>query len=123
MLFVSTNTATISYLLISTFANVLHSQNFTLILKNFSDLLPPSSWDTLVHREPANLLNLFPLSKETDATGAPTELAAAVLEAIDLLSQMLAFDPQERVSVDAALRHPFFSSIYDAEEVSASIFS
>lgn len=36
--------------------------------------------------------------------------------AIDLLSKMLAFDPEKRVSVDDALAHPYLDAMHDPED-------
>lgn len=40
-------------------------------------------------------------------------------EARDLLSKMLVIDPEQRISVDRALRHEYINVWYDAEEVDA----
>lgn len=40
----------------------------------------------------------------------------ATPEGIDLLQQMLQFDPNKRISVDKALEHSFFSAYHDVEE-------
>lgn len=37
----------------------------------------------------------------------------------DLLSKMLVIDPQDRISVDDALNHPYISVWYDDSEVNA----
>lgn len=36
-------------------------------------------------------------------------------EALDLLQNMLMFNPSKRISVDVALKHPFFAKFYNAE--------
>ncbi|KAG7399684.1 hypothetical protein PHYBOEH_008191 [Phytophthora boehmeriae] len=38
-------------------------------------------------------------------------------EAIDLLSKMLLFNPEKRISVDAALRHPYLSTFFDENDL------
>ncbi|GLE02382.1 hypothetical protein PINS_up011220 [Pythium insidiosum] len=38
--------------------------------------------------------------------------------AIDLLRQMLVFNPEKRISVDAALRHPYLATFFDAADLS-----
>ena len=47
---------------------------------------------------PASLTTLFP---------------GASAAALDLLSAMLVFDPRRRISVDAALAHPYLASLHD----------
>jgi len=37
--------------------------------------------------------------------------------AIDLLEKMLVFNPNARITVDEALKHPYISGYYDAEEI------
>jgi c-Jun N-terminal kinase len=44
----------------------------------------------------------------------------AAREGRDLLSRMLRIDPDERISVDDALRHPYVNSWWDEEEVNAA---
>ena len=41
-------------------------------------------------------------------------------EAIDLLAGMLAFNPAKRISVDAALRHPFLTAQFTEEHFAAA---
>ncbi len=41
-------------------------------------------------------------------------------DAIDLLSRMLTFNPAKRISVDAALRHPFLVSQFKEEQFAAA---
>ena len=43
--------------------------------------------------------------------GADAAAAHAHAAALDLLDRMLAFDPRQRITVDAALAHPFLSSV------------
>lgn len=42
-------------------------------------------------------------------------------EALDLLKKMLIFHPDKRISVDAALRHPYFASIFDEADVNVKV--
>ncbi len=47
-----------------------------------------------------------------------TGLPEGIVEALDLLKKMLAFFPEDRISAEQALKHPFFASIRDvASEV------
>merc|ERR1712146_648558 len=39
-------------------------------------------------------------------------------EAIDLISRMLEFDPQNRITIDEALAHPYLSALYDPSDES-----
>lgn len=38
------------------------------------------------------------------------------LQAIDLLERMLRFDPGQRISVEAALAHPYLASLHDLSD-------
>jgi len=43
--------------------------------------------------------------------------------ALDLLQKMLVFDPAKRITVDHALRHPYFKDLHDPEdEPTAEVF-
>jgi len=42
---------------------------------------------------------------------------AADPKALDLLSQMLCFNPNQRISAEAALRHEYFADIFDEEDL------
>jgi mitogen-activated protein kinase 1/3 len=39
------------------------------------------------------------------------------LEAIDLLSQMLLFNPAKRISIERALQHPYLATFYDPADI------
>jgi serine/threonine protein kinase len=47
-------------------------------------------------------------------------LPDASLQALDLLSKMLVFEPERRVACEEALRHPFFEDLHDSEDEPAS---
>ena len=38
------------------------------------------------------------------------------LEALDLIDKMLDMNPERRITVDAALSHPFFESLHDPDD-------
>ena len=38
------------------------------------------------------------------------------LPALDILGKMLTFNPDERISVDAALAHPYLEQYYDPDD-------
>jgi len=54
----------------------------------------------------------------------PTLFPGASPAALDLLAAMLVFDPRRRISVDAALAHPYLASLHDPtlEPVAATPF-
>lgn len=58
------------------------------------------------------------------AASLPTLFPNASAAALDLLSAMLVFDPRRRISVDAALAHPYLASLHDPtlEPVAATPF-
>lgn len=60
---------------------------------------------------------LFPDVLFTNTPSSQTDLNAA--QARDLLSKMLVIDPQERISVDGALNHPYIRLWRDESEVNA----
>ena len=49
--------------------------------------------------------------------GSLTPIAAGVRQGLELLRAMLAFDKDERLTVDQALAHPFFADKFDGAEV------
>lgn len=46
-------------------------------------------------------------------------LLRAAAQARDLLSKMLVIDPERRISVEEALRHPYINVWYEDQEVNA----
>ncbi|XP_072050479.1 stress-activated protein kinase JNK-like isoform X2 [Amphiura filiformis] len=67
--------------------------------------------------QPHTWVELFPdeLFQEARSSTEPNKLN--VLQARDLISKMLVVDPEERISVDDALRHPYINVWYDPSEV------
>ena len=55
----------------------------------------------LPRKEPVNWAHVFP---------------SACKEAIDLLDKMLRFDPEERITVDDALKHPYMKKLHTGKE-------
>lgn len=49
-------------------------------------------------------------------TGIDNLLTHASKDAIDLIRQMLVYDPEERITAKAALRHPYFKELRDQEQ-------
>jgi serine/threonine protein kinase len=48
-------------------------------------------------------------------------LPTASPEARDLVSRMLTFNPAKRITVDEALRHPFFADLYDKDDLDQNL--
>jgi len=65
---------------------------------DFADTNAPHVLDLVKDRKRVSLKQLVPSASST---------------ALDLLSKMLAFHPKRRISAVAAMRHPYFASIYD----------
>ncbi len=63
-------------------------------------------------------LKSFPSKKAVDLSEI---YPAATTEAIDLLNKMLKFNPRQRVTIDEAINHAFFSKVRDkSKELAAS---
>ncbi|KAK9822621.1 hypothetical protein WJX74_011011 [Apatococcus lobatus] len=74
------------------------------------------------HPRARSYLNQLPASNRVDFQ---TLYPSASPLAIDLLDQMLQFDPRRRISVEAALAHPYLAALHDqhAEPVCSEPFS
>ena len=55
-------------------------------------------------RPPKKLIKLFPNQNEQGSN--------LLIQAIDLLSKMLVFNPEQRISVVEALNHPFLAKLH-----------
>ena len=47
----------------------------------------------------------------------------ASYEILDLLYKMLAIDPDERITIDEAMAHPFFSSLTELKKYQSKVIS
>jgi mitogen-activated protein kinase 1/3 len=65
---------------------------------------------SLPKKAPVPMADLFPAHTEEH-------------EALDLLSKMLSFDPSSRISIDAALEHPFLTSLHNADDEPVADFT
>lgn len=74
-----------------------HASSLAERVHAFLQTLPPFAFPTC----PADWASLFP-------TASPT--------AIDLLTRLLKFDPGERLTVEAALAHPWFHGLHDPKD-------
>lgn len=66
-----------------------------------------------------NFETIFPDDVFPSDSTEHSEFSAA--QARDLLSRMLVIDPEQRISVDQALTHPYIHMWYDESEVNAVI--
>lgn len=55
--------------------------------------------------------------KKSQGKSFSTILSGANPQAIDLISKMLAFDPDDRISAGQALSHPYFAEYYDPSHI------
>lgn len=85
------------------------TQRLQPMVRNYVDSRP--------RHQPHTWVELFPdeLFQEARSSTEPNKLN--VLQARDLISKMLVVDPEERISVDEALRHPYINVWYDPSEV------
>jgi len=65
-------------------------------------------------------VNFMKRLKRRERKDFATHFTSASPEAIDLLEKMLVFDPAKRITVDEALRHPFFAKFYEEEFVNST---
>jgi len=81
------------------------------------EILEPDSWQDIPSEwQKYNVANFPNRLRKTLSDLLPD---ASVL-ALDLLSKMLVFEPEHRVSCEEALRHPFFEDLHDSEDEPAS---
>lgn len=65
---------------------------------------------SLPKKDPIPMAELFPVHKDEH-------------DALDLLTQMLEFNPTRRISIDKALEHPFLSSLHNADDEPVADFT
>ena len=65
---------------------------------------------SLPKKDPIPMAELFPVHKDEH-------------DALDLLTQMLEFNPSGRISIDKALEHPFLSSLHNADDEHVADFT
>jgi mitogen-activated protein kinase 1/3 len=71
----------------------------------------------------SDAVNFIRRLKPRERKDFKTVFTGASAEAVDLLEKIFVFDPAKRLTVDEALRHPFFERFYDEEFVAKSVFS
>jgi mitogen-activated protein kinase 1/3 len=72
----------------------------------------------------ADAVNFIKRLKTRERKDFATHFPTATPEAVDLLEKMLVFNPSKRITVEEALRHPFFEKFYEDEFVnSTSVFT
>jgi len=84
----------------------------------FGVLGTPSADDTtfLEKEDARRYISLFP---ERPPTALKSKFPHSSAEALDLLAQMLAFNPNNRIAVDAALAHPYLAGVRDPKAESS----
>jgi len=70
--------------------------------------------------ESADVINFIRRLKSRERVDFRDMFSNASDEAIDLLEKLLVFNPRRRITVDEALRHPFFAEFYDEDFVNNS---
>ena len=65
---------------------------------------------SLASKKPVPMAELFPAHKDE-------------FDALDLLQKMLIFHPQQRISIDQALEHPFMASLHNADDEPVANFT
>jgi len=71
----------------------------------------------------SDAVNFIKRLKSRERKDLRTVFANASPEAVDLLEKIFVFDPTKRITVDEALRHPFFERFYEEEFVQSSVFT
>jgi mitogen-activated protein kinase 1/3 len=81
------------------------------------NILGTPSEDDIECLEKADARKYIQCFTKREGLGLGEKFKNSSLDAIDLLSKMLQFNPRRRITVDEALEHPFFSEVRHAETV------
>jgi len=99
------------------FPGASHFDQLTRILRIMGSQ-PPEEVRTYSSREMFNYY-MNPRNKLLDYSAVPLESAvpSAPAEVVDLIKKMLTVNPHKRITAEQALRHPFFSCLFDEQDL------
>ena len=75
--------------------------------------LPEHEQDFVTSEKARRFLNKFP---DTNPPSLSSQLPGAPPDAIDLLGKMLTIHPRKRITVNQALKHPYFASLHCSDD-------